>query len=280
MRLQKKSDVVFGMMFNQRTNPMYIKMRELIQSGELGAIRRTNWIITNWFRSQQYYDSGAWRATWSGEGGGVLLNQCPHNLDLWQWICGMPSEITAFCDVAKYHNIEVEDDVTIFARYPNGATGSFITTTGEYPGTNRLEISGTKGKIVLENKTLKFWKLPVSEEVLRYEKGKNSSKVEPEYTEYLPDHSGAGHLGILQNFANAVLTGERLLSPGFDGINELMISNAAYLSQWKGNSAVTLPFDFEEFDAYLKDKQSQSSVKEQQDAEINTQYKKRWETNW
>ena len=93
----KKSGKVFGMMFNQRTNCVYRKMYELVHSGELGAIKRVNWIITDWYRTQSYYDSDSWRATWDGEGGGVLLNQCPHNLDVIQWICGMPSRVRAFC---------------------------------------------------------------------------------------------------------------------------------------------------------------------------------------
>ena len=132
------SDRVFAIMFNQRTNPLFRRAREIVRSGELGHLKRSIWIITNWYRSQRYYDSGAWRATWAGEGGGVLLNQAPHNLDLWQWICGMPKSLVGFCDIAKYHDIEVEDDATIYARYANGAVGTFITTTGEYPGTNRL----------------------------------------------------------------------------------------------------------------------------------------------
>ena len=133
-------DVVFGLMFNQRTNPIYRKMRELVQSGEYGQIRRTNWLITNWYRSQIYYDSGAWRATWAGEGGGVLLNQCPHQLDLWQWICGMPVKVQAHMKYGQWHDIEVEDDVTAYCEYENGATGVFITTTGDPCGSNRFEI--------------------------------------------------------------------------------------------------------------------------------------------
>ena len=135
------SDKVFAMMFNQRTNCVYRKMHELVTSGELGAIKRVNWIITDWYRTQSYYDSGDWRATWDGEGGGVLLNQCPHNLDLLQWICGMPSRVHAFCHNGKWHDIEVEDDVTAYLEYPNGATGVFITTTADAPGTNRFEVT-------------------------------------------------------------------------------------------------------------------------------------------
>ena len=147
---EKHPEVVFGMMFNQRTNCVYKKMRELVQSGKYGQIRRTNWIITDWYRPQAYFDSGSWRATWAGEGGGVLLNQAPHNLDLWQWICGMPVKISAHMKFGKWHDIEVEDDVTAYCEYENGATGVFITTTGDAKGTNRFEIQLDKAKIVAD----------------------------------------------------------------------------------------------------------------------------------
>ena len=160
----EKSGRKFAIMLNQREDPVFQKAREIIRSGRLGELRRSVWIITNWFRTQHYYDSGSWRATWGGEGGGVLLNQAPHNLDLWQWICGMPRSVAAYCDVAKYHRIEVEDEAGIFVRYENGATGVLLTSTGEAPGTNRLEICGDHGKIVLENGKLASW---LTEESIR-----------------------------------------------------------------------------------------------------------------
>ena len=155
-------DRVFGIMFNQRTGNLFQKARNIVQSGLLGQLKRTDWVITNWYRTQAYYDSGDWRATWAGEGGGVLMNQAPHQLDLWQWICGMPEAVYARCDT-KYHDIQVEDAVRILARFPGGATGSFTTSTGEYPGTNRLEIVGTLGKLVLEDSKLKWWRLAQDE---------------------------------------------------------------------------------------------------------------------
>ena len=276
----KKSGKVFAIMFNQRTNPLFIKAREIVKSGELGEIKRTNWIITNWYRTQNYYDSADWRATWSGEGGGVLINQAPHNLDLWQWICGMPDEITAFCDIAKYHNIEVEDDVTIFARYKNGAMGTFITTTGEYPGTNRLEISGAKGKIVLENGILKWWKLPESERDFCFDDNYDINGINIEYSEYKPDTSGEGHLGILKNFSKQILFGESAVSSGYEGINELEISNAAYLSEWKGNVAVKLPIDSNEFDKYFNSIKTDMNSQKSSNNTATGAYLKRWNTNW
>ena len=277
----QKSGKVFGIMFNQRTNPLYQKAREIVKSGSLGELKRTVWIITNWFRTQHYYNSGDWRATWSGEGGGVLLNQAPHNLDLWQWICGMPESVTAFCDVAKYHNIEVEDDATIFTRYKNGATGVFMTSTGEYPGTNRLEISGDLGKIVLENGVLKRYKLkePISEVIVKSKEG--FAQIDYDYEEIKQEKPETSHRGILQNFANAVLFGEELISPGYDGINELTLSNAAYLSQWQGNREIALPFDSGLFDNLLAEKGKQSKRRDTDSEKSgNTSYLPRWQVRW
>lgn len=277
----KRSGRVFGIMFNQRTNPLFAKARELVRSGKLGGLRRSVWIVTNWYRTQSYYNSGGWRATWDGEGGGVLLNQAPHNLDLWQWICGMPETVTAFCDVAKYHKIEVEDDVTIFARYPGGATGAFITSTGEFPGTNRLEISGDLGKLVLENGKMKWWRLERSVQETIGESTEMSASIPMEYTEIVPDTPETAHKGILQNFSDAVRKGTPLLAPGEEGVNELMISNAAYCSSWNGNMEIKLPLDAENFDELLEQHIKQhSESKTAGKSEQNHGYSKRWQVCW
>src|SRR5690606_34449403 len=210
-----KSGKVFSIMYNQRTNPLYVKLRELISSGELGEIRRTNWIITNWYRSQAYYNSGGWRATWAGEGGGVLINQDPHQLDLWQWTIGMmPTRVRAFCHFGKYRNIEVEDDVTAYVEYENGATGVFVTTTGEAPGTNRFEISGDRGKMVIEDGKMTFWRLRVGES--EFNASNTSSFAQPECwkCEIPVNGEGPGHMGITQNFVDAILKGTPLIAPG------------------------------------------------------------------
>ena len=277
----EKSDKVFGIMFNQRTNPLFVKARELVKSGQLGELKSTVWIITNWFRTQSYYDSGDWRATWAGEGGGVLLNQAPHNLDLWQWICGMPESVMVFCDIGQYHNIEVEDNVRMLTRYKNGAHGIFITSTGEYPGTNRLEVSGDKGKLVLENGVLKWWKLqnPVSE--VNANSNKFFADIPYEYFEFKQEQEESGHKGILQNFADAINCGTELIAPGSDGIYELTLSNAAYLSQWKNNAEIPLPFDMAEFDAKLSEKAKSSKyVCAETDTIPSATYSERWKVKW
>ncbi|MBE6687912.1 MAG: Gfo/Idh/MocA family oxidoreductase [Ruminococcaceae bacterium] len=252
----KKSGKVFGIMYNQRTDPMYRKMREIVQSGELGELKRIIWIITNWYRTQSYYNSGGWRATWKGEGGGVLINQCPHNLDLWQWITGMPCRIRGFLNEGQYHDIEVEDNATIYAEYANGAVGTFITTTGEAPGTNRLEISGTRGKLVSENAKLTFYRLKVDEREFNANSsstsitGEDMEVIDVDYGEYTTLKQ---HKGITQNFVNAILKGEELIAPGYDGINGLTISNAAMLSSWT-DAWVNLPIDKELFLKKLNEK--------------------------
>lgn len=238
----KESDVVFGMMFNQRTNHIYRKAKELVSSGELGELRRVNWIITNWYRPQFYYDSGDWRATWSGEGGGVLLNQCPHQLDLLQWICGLPVNVQAFLKFGQWHDIEVEDDVTAYMEFENGATGCFVTSTGDAFGTNRLEIQLEKGKIVIENNEIKVWKFAMSEPEFSRTTENPFAKMEKTELEIETDGKNEQHYGVMNAFASAILRGEPLIANGEEGINGLMLSNAMHLSAWT-ESKVSLPID-------------------------------------
>lgn len=235
-------EVVFGMMFNQRTNCVYRKLRELVQSGEYGEIRRTNWMITDWYRPQAYYNSGGWRATWAGEGGGVLLNQCPHQLDLWQWICGMPVKVQAHLHYGKWHDIEVEDDVTAYVEYANGATGVFITTTGDAKGTNRFEIQMDKAKFVVENNKLMMEKFAMSEPEFSKTNTEPFGSVESETIEVETDGENPQHIGVMNAWADAILNGGELIAKGTEGINGLTISNAMHLSAFL-DKAVELPFD-------------------------------------
>jgi predicted dehydrogenase len=245
-----KSNKLFGLMFNQRTDCNYRAVREMIKNGELGEIKRVNWIITNWFRTQAYYNSSSWRATWKGEGGGVLLNQCPHQLDLIQWVTGMmPSSIHSFCRMGKWHDIEVEDDVTAYLEYPNGATGVFITTTGEGCGTNRLEIVGEKGKIVVENdKVIHSKSFASDSDIIKTDSRAFVNPIETEY-QVQTDGSNLQHLGILLNFTKAILGKEDLFVKGQEGINGVQIMDAMLLSSFLGK-AVTLPIDD---DLYLEE---------------------------
>lgn len=248
IEFSKNVGLTYAMMFNQRPTGAYRKIRELVQSGEYGELRRVSWIITDWFRTQQYYDSGSWRATWAGEGGGVMLNQCPHQLDLWQWICGMPNKIRAFCHEGKWHNIEVEDDVTIYAEYPNGATGTFITTTGDCPGSNRLEITLERARITheydFENKRFVARLCELEMPTREFSDTADSGFAKPSYEWHNIDipETGAGVERVVNAFCAHILRGEPLIAEGYEGINGLTISNAAFLSSWL-DKTVEIPFD-------------------------------------
>ncbi|MDX9952640.1 MAG: Gfo/Idh/MocA family oxidoreductase [Anaerolineae bacterium] len=245
----------FAAMFNQRTDPRYRKVRQLVQQGELGALMRVNWIITNWFRTEAYYASSDWRATWAGEGGGVLLNQCVHNLDLFQWICGMPSKVWGFCGIGKHHEIEVEDEVTAYLEYPNGATGVFVTSTGEAPGTNRLELHGERGRVVLEDglgpgRDLTFTRTEVS--VPEFNRTSNSAYDQPPAWQVTFPISGSGgqHAEVLENFADAILSGVPLVAPAEEGLHSVELANAMLYSTLTGEP-VTLPLDGVAFEREL-----------------------------
>ena len=256
----EESGLVFGLMFNQRTLGEHRKLKELVESGELGELRRTNYIITNWFRAQSYYDSGGWRATWAGEGGGVLANQCPHNLDLWQWICGMPVRIRAFCGFGKYHDIEVEDDVTAYAEYENGATGVFITTTGESPGTNRMEITGDNGKVVMEEGRITFWRNRTPADVFNREWKGGFGSPETWKCEIPFRAGGEEHRGITRDWIRAILEGSPLIAPGIEGIRGVELANAMLLSAWQ-DDWVDIPVDETLYYEKLQEQVQSSTVR-------------------
>lgn len=262
-------ELTFGMMFNQRTNCVYRKIKEMLDAGELGELKRVNWIVTDWYRTQFYYDSGAWRATWSGEGGGVLLNQCPHQLDLLQWLCGLPVRVHAFCHEGKWHDIEVEDDVTAYLEFANGATGVFITTTGDAPGTNRLEITGTRGRIICEDDRLTFDRLEVDERQWCSTCREGFRKPDCRRVEVETDGQNPQHVGVLNAFAAHIRTGAPLVADGREGINGLMLSNAIHLSGWTGET-VSLPIDEERFLALLDERRAHSRRKEDTDVVMDT----------
>lgn len=266
----EKSGKVFAMMFNQRTNCVYRKMHEMVHSGQLGELKRVNWIITDWYRTQIYYDSGDWRATWDGEGGGVLLNQCPHQLDLLQWICGLPKTVQAFCQEGKWHDIEVEDDVTAYLQFANGATGVFVTTTGDAPGTNRFEVTGTLGKLVCENDKLTFWKLAQDEREFCRTATEGFAQPQCQQVEVETDGENLQHVGVLNAFAGKILHGTPLVAEGTEGLGGLTLSNAMHLSSWLGR-AVDIPFDEELFLSELNKRRATSRKKESKDITFSTE---------
>lgn len=246
----KGKKTIFAAMFNQRTNPCYRKIKSLIDNGDLGQLVRVNWIITDWFRSDAYYSSGTWRATWKGEGGGVLVNQCPHQLDLLTWLCGMPTKVRGFCGLGKRHNIEVEDDVTAYLEYENGATGVFITTTGEAPGTNRLEICGEMGKVVVENGTIRFTRNEVS--MLKFSRETSDMWARPEtWNIDIPiNGSGGQHMEIIQNYVDAIAHGKPLIAPASEGMKSVELGNAMLYSSLTGKT-IDMPLDGKKYEAAL-----------------------------
>ncbi|MCP4756877.1 MAG: Gfo/Idh/MocA family oxidoreductase [Proteobacteria bacterium] len=233
---------VFGAMFQMQADPHFRKLKKIIDEGELGTLTRINWIITDWFRTQSYYDNGGWRATWKGEGGGVLLNQCPHNLDMIQWLCGMPLRLRAFCHMAKRHHIEVEDEVTAYLEYENGATGVFVTSTGEAPGTNRLEICGEKGRIVLEDDKLHFKRNEIAASVFCAESKSAFGKPEVWEIEIPVRGRGGLHMEILQNFVDTINGKKPLIAPAEEGIRSVELANAMLYSSLTGET-IDLPLD-------------------------------------
>ena len=256
-----KSDKIFGIMYNQRTNPVYQKIRQMVQRGDLGHIKRITWIITDWYRPQAYHDSSTWRSTWKDEGGGTLINQNPHQLDLWQWMFGMPDKIYAKMGFGKYYNIEVEDEVVAFLEYNNGTTGQYITSTGESPGTNRLEISCDMGTVVVENNKISFKRNVISER--EYNKTNTSAFANLEWWRCevpTANDGGEQHVGILKNFASAILDGTELIAKGEEGINGLTISNAMHLSAWTGETVDLNNFPDDKFYEILQEKINSSTV--------------------
>lgn len=258
--LAKHANLKFGLMFQQRTFPMYRRLREMVAGGEIGAISRITWIITDWFRTNPYYASGGWRGTWAGEGGGVLMNQCPHNLDLLQWITGlMPQRITAIASCGKTHPVEVEDEVTAILEYPGGAVGQFITTTGEAPGENRLEIAGDNGLAVAEGNQLRFRKTQQSVRHLRETLPAKTRTVPTTLqVEELESEQKTGLKPVTQNFVNAVLNGEPLVAPGIEGVNGLELANAMLMAGLTRRS-VELPLDGNLFERFLDNLVQQST---------------------
>jgi len=269
----KSSKSLFTMMFNQRTNCLYRKMREMILGGKIGEIKRINWIITNWYRPQSYYDSGDWRATWTGEGGGVLMNQCPHQLDLLQWTTGMmPKNVTAFVNFGKYHDIEVEDEVTAYFEYENGATGVFVTCTADAPGDNRFEVLGTKGKLIVENDELIYFEN--DEDERDFNKRFTGGFGSPKFTRTVVETDGINpqHSGIINNFAAAILGYEKLFVSGTEGLNGVELDNAMRLSGFLGSKKVTIPVDDELYLSELEKRRATSRRKVAQDIVIDTEH--------
>src|SRR5712691_5027497 len=256
---RKNPKLIFAGMFQLRSEPRYLKIQKLIQTGELGDVVRMSWIMTDWFRTEAYYASGGWRATWKGEGGGVLLNQCLHNLDAMQWLLGMPARVRGFCQLGRFHQIEVEDNVSAYLEYPNGATGTFVSSTGEAPGTNRFEIVGTRGKVVLERDKLSFTRNEA--DMLQFSKTAKQGFVKPEvWNVEIPfENTTNAHAILMQNFVNAILDGEPLIAPGAEGIHSVELANVILYSSLLGQT-IEMPMDSAAYEKKLNQLIAESRI--------------------
>ncbi|MDD4316092.1 MAG: Gfo/Idh/MocA family oxidoreductase [Clostridia bacterium] len=239
-------EVKAAVMYNQRTNPLYARAKRLVKSGALGKVVRINYIITDWYRSQAYYNEGGWRASFCGEGGGALINQCIHQLDLLQWIAGMPKSVwvRAF---TKNRNITVENDVTALFRYEDDVFCSFSASTHELRGTNRLEIAGDKGRIVIDGLRMKYYAFAKSEGEINASTQNGYGAVQRKTLRYSYFRfKFVARLGeqrkLIQNFVNSLNNNSPLLSPLTDGLNAVELINAAYLSAWE-NKEIAIPID-------------------------------------
>lgn len=232
-----RSGRVFAMIFNQRTLPLYRKLKEIVGSGKYGCLKRLNWVVTDWYRPEKYYSSSSWRATWEKDGGGVLLNQCPHNLDLLQWICQNPARVQGFCREGHFHDIAVEDDVTAYLEWENGASGTFITSTGDAPGINRLEISLEEALIVCENGKLRIGELAqelgMKESCYRKRSGDFFRKIRGTWSEIEPVQDNHPYETVIQSFADEMAGKGKSVADGREGRKSLLLSNAVYLSSWE-----------------------------------------------
>jgi predicted dehydrogenase len=179
----------------------------------------------------------------------------------------MPTKIRGFCELGKRHSIEVEDEVTAFMEYPEGCTGVFVTTTGEAPGTNRLEIAGDQGKLVFEDGEIRYTRneVPATE----FLQTSQASFARPPVWDVTIPVQGTGrqHAGILENFADAILEGKPLIAPAEEGINSVEMANAMLFSSLKGEP-IDLPMDSAAYEAQLKELIAASTFVKQSDEQV------------
>ncbi len=268
LKQHQQKQTVFALMLNQRTDPLFIAMKEQVDSGRIGAIQRTHWTMTNWFRPEVYFQVSDWRATWKGEGGGLLVNQCIHNLDIFQWICGLPVSVQGFCSFGKYHDIEVEDEATAYLRYSNGASGLFVGSTGEAPGINRFDIVGDRGTLSFDGDHLKL--MTNSEATGEFSRATRDMFGMPAVTvqDITPDRQVNQHARVIQNFIDAIVEQVPLIAPAEEGLHSLALANAILLSSWEKKS-VDLPFDSAHYQQALEQRIAQSSLRTKADIEVS-----------
>ena len=255
----RKNNVVFGVMHQYRTLPEIRLARKIVESGKLGEIRRTC-SVNLWYRSQAYYETASWRGTWSGEGGGVLINQAPHSIDLFLLLGGLPSTVTAKTRT-RLHDIEVEDEVSALLEYPNGAWGYYYITVNEpSPYSTFIEISGDSGKLVYQDNSLKLYSFHPS--IPEFTFSTQDMWASPQIGEEKLDLPSCetGHKEIIRNFCRAILYGEELIAPGAEGLWTVEFIDALILSG-KKDKPVNIPVNREEYEELLESLRRSSKQK-------------------
>lgn len=260
-----------AVMLNQRFDPYYREIHQLISDGAIGEVMRFSWIMTAWYRPDVYYEVSSWRGTWVGEGGGLLINQCIHNLDVLQWLVGLPSSVSAIAGFGKYHAIDVEDEVTATLSYASGTTGVVVASSGEAPGINQLDIIGDRGSIRYDGETLTLKRSEVS--VRTHCRNTSEMFGMPQFanetvTPADADAAESQHAQVLRNFVGSIAYGEPLLTPVSEGLNSLQLANAILLSAWQG-VPVPVPIDEASFEAELQARISAGSLRTPVDREVN-----------
>lgn len=241
---------VLAAVHQQRCDPRYQRLRALIRSGALGAIHRVTWTVTDWYRSESYYRQAPWRGTWAGEGGGVLVNQAVHQLDLWCWLFGRPERVQARCRFGAWHGIEAEDDVTCLLELPGGGSGVFIASTGDSPGVNRLEIACDRGQVEVDGEGIRFRRTRVA--VCEHRRTSASPWDHPANEDLrYPDTAPAAPLRpLVEDFVAACRSGGAPLAPVAEARDQVELANAMLVSAVDG-SAVDLPLAAERFPRVL-----------------------------
>ncbi|MAQ10247.1 MAG: oxidoreductase [Gammaproteobacteria bacterium] len=266
----------FAIMLSQRFDPAYARLKQLLMNNAIGNLQRIGWTMTKWYRPDIYYKVSRWRGTWPGEGGGLLINQCIHNLDVLQWLVGLPDSITAKVGFGKHHDIDVEDEVSAIMTFDNGAIGTLTASSGEAPGVNRLEIVGDRGSLILEHGVIDV--LRADENVRTHCRTTHEMFGMPVFDREVIEitEESNQHAAVLQNFVDSLEIGSELLTPTEQGLGSLQLANGILLSAWN-NETVTVPIDTNQYEARLQEKIHNASLRAPKDLQVETDMKKSYQ---
>jgi predicted dehydrogenase len=246
----QRTKAPLSIMFQHRSNGIFQTAKRIIDEGRLGTLYRTC-LISTCFRSQAYYDSASWRATWAGEGGGVTINQAPHDLDMFTWLGGLPGLVRAR-SATRRHDIECEDEVSAILEYPSGAEGYLHFSTNEVPGQNLMEFRGETGRLIIEGGKIR---LETSRQGIQEFNDQTRDMwgcpaFAPEDVD--PDPTPSSHARIITNFVRHMLKGEPLLMPPEEGLRSMEMINALILGGRTGEP-VSIPVDRTRYERFMEE---------------------------